>query len=127
MIAIEVTTKQTVTEERVQDLLCCALEGGSNYWYTIVEKCYPEGQTKESLGIVYPHLELPFKGGCLVISDGDPGTDNQTLDLAAIKRGLQLLADKYPKHWSDFMQENEDADTGDVFLQLALFGEVIFG
>jgi hypothetical protein len=42
-------------------------------------------------------------------------------------RGLQLMADKYPNHFADFMQENDDATTSDVFLQLSVFGELIFG
>lgn len=124
---IEVRVNHQVEDQRVQDLLCCALEGGSNYWYTTFEKRYPEDQAKDSLGLVYPHLELPFTGGSLIfhIAD-DPDHDSKVLDLAAVQRGLQLLADKYPAHWSDFMQENEDAITGDLFLQLALFGEEVF-
>ncbi len=124
---IEVKCNHQVEEQRVQDLLCCALEGGSNYWISSYEKRYPEGQTRESLGIGYPHLELPFKGGSLLIHSGDGGPGDKVLDIEAIKRGLQLLADKFPQYWSDFMQDNEDADAGDAFLQLALFGNIIFG
>ena len=42
-----------------------------------------------------------------------------------IAAGLALLADTV--HWVDFMDENEDGTTGDVFLQLCLFGDVVFG
>ena len=123
----EVVAKIQIEEQRVQDLLCCAMEGGSDYWIQSYKKVYPAGQTKASLGITYPHLELPFKGGSLVIDSGEPDYNGKVLDMAAVRRGLHLLADKYPKLWADFMQENEDADTGDVFLQLCLFGSVIFG
>lgn len=34
---------------------------------------------------------------------------------------------KYPRHWADVLAENDDATTGDVFLQCCLFGECIFG
>ena len=42
-------------------------------------------------------------------------------------KGIQLMADKHPRHFNDWMEQNDDATTGDVLLQLALFGEIIFG
>jgi hypothetical protein len=44
-----------------------------------------------------------------------------------LQRGLTLLAEKHPRHWNDFLNENTDADTGDIFLQLCVLGEVTFG
>jgi hypothetical protein len=51
------------------------------------------------------------------------------LDRAAIERGKELLAtdERYSHHYADVLNENDDADTGDVFLQLCLFGEVVYG
>ena len=123
-----IKTTVTVSDKRIEDLLCDAFEGGSNYWYVIKKFNFPPGQTKQSLGITYPHIELPLKGGSLLIGEveGNPEYD-KVLDRAAIERGLQLMAEKYPKHYADFMTENDDAITGDVFLQVALYGEVIFG
>ncbi len=123
-----VKTTVTVSDKRIEDLLCDAFEGGSNYWYVIKKFNFPPGQTKKSLGITYPHIELPLKGGSLLIGEveGNPEYD-KVLDRAAIERGLQLMAEKYPKHYADFMAENDDAITGDVFLQSALYGEVVFG
>ena len=54
-------------------------------------------------------------------------------DMDGIKKALELMAkgqDKngkdcpgYREHWDWFMNENEDASTGDLFVQLALFGK----
>ena len=44
-----------------------------------------------------------------------------------IANGLRLLATEYPKHFGWFVDSDEDADTGDFFLQLALFGKIIYG
>lgn len=113
------------TDQRIQDLLCCALEGGSNYWIAGYRKEYPIGKARGDYE--FPHLELPLaEGGSLIISPGE-GEEPRTLDRVACFRGLQIMAEKYPKHFADFLAENEDADTGDIFLQCALFGEVIFG
>jgi hypothetical protein len=49
------------------------------------------------------------------------------LDRVAILEGLRIMAEKEPRHFADFMTENDDADTGDVFLQCCLYGEVIYG
>ena len=127
----ETSVTMDIPDQRIQDLLTSALEGGSNYWYIIKKYNYPPGQTKQSLGIEFPHIELPFKGGSLLIGDreaekGDT-TYDKILDRAAINQGMKLMAEKYPKHYSDFLSENDDAATGDVFLQLTLFGEVVFG
>jgi hypothetical protein len=37
------------------------------------------------------------------------------------------MRDQYPRHYADLVEENDDAITGDVFLQLAVFGELIYG
>lgn len=117
-----------VAEERLQDLLCNALEGGSNYWYFIEKFNYPEGQTKESLGIEFAHIELPFKGGSLTFTvPEDEDGKGYVLDLKAIEKGVRRMAKKYPKHFGDFMEENDDACTGDCFLQCCLFGEEVYG
>lgn len=131
--------KVQVSKQRVSDLLCNALEGGSNYWYEIVQKVAPKkfefysapelgGGTKENPK-VFPHLDYPMNpDGCLWIRSLMEDNDSpRSLNLTSLERGLQLMAEKYPHHWGDFLAENDDATTGDVFLQLALYGEVIYG
>jgi len=66
----------------------------------------------------------------LIISDIEGDLNEppwKRLDLDAIKKGLQIIAEKYPRHMGDFLNENDDADTGDVFLQCCLFGDAIYG
>jgi hypothetical protein len=46
------------------------------------------------------------------------------LDGEAIERGLRLMAQEYPQRFANWHSENEDAEDGDVFVQLCLFGEV---
>ncbi len=119
--------KVKIDNQRLKDLLCCALEGGSNYWYTITSYNYPPGETAETSTLEYPHLELPFKGGGIIIEDQFDDFPEKELDMEAIEQGIQLLEKLYPGLFNDFMQENEDATTGDIFLQLCLYGEVIYG
>jgi hypothetical protein len=124
MVIININTE--VADERIKDLLCNALEGGSNYWYVIKGYNYPEGQTKESLKLEFPHLDLPFDGGSLTIGVFGDNAYDKVLDKEALLKGLKIMARDYLKHYTDFISENDDAITGDVFLQCALYGEVIF-
>lgn len=126
-MTIKVPTSFEIEEERIQDLLTEALEGGSNHWYLIKEYRYPEGKTKADFE--FQHVEVPFaEGGAIVFEDSHDGKKKDyVLDRAAMEKGLTLMASKFGAHWNTFLQENDDAETGDVFLQLALFGEVIYG
>lgn len=128
--------------ERVRDLLCCAFEGGSNYWYEIGMVSWPEGYTREDYreggkgqtGGSYYHwsqLVPTQEGGALHVSskarDEIGGKRVWILDREACARGLSVMAEKCAWHHADFVAGNEDACTGDVFLQCALFSEVVFG
>lgn len=42
-------------------------------------------------------------------------------------KAMQLMAQDYTHHFDDLIQQNDDAITADVFLQLSLFGDVIYG
>lgn len=117
---------------RIQDLLCCALEGGSNYWYMIEEFHEPTSMPiRTDEREVFKHLDYPVNpGGSLVFSDLEEGHKKKerfTLNRQSIEKGLTIMADKYPRHFADFQAENDDAITGDVFLQCCLFGEACYG
>ena len=114
-----------IPDQHVDDLLCSAFEGGSTYWATLVSRREPT-DTKP----VYLH-EWPMAGGAVVLAstEGDEinGVKEWTLDREACERGMRVMADKYPRHWGAFMAGNDDAETGDVYLQCCLFGEIVFG
>ncbi len=126
-------TKETSWQD-VSDLLCSAFEGGSNYWYMIEEF----GMPPELKGVpdekVFRHLDYPTReGGYLLVSDrkiveceGGEVTIRK-IDRDRLKVALNLMSQKYPRHFADFINENGDADTGDVFLQLAVLGDVVYG
>lgn len=134
-IAASVTTTVEVTNDRVLDLLVTAFEGGSNYWIQEVISNPPAGTKYEDFKSggkhepdeYYPAYQiLPFVGGSLTIIDNEDGT-KYCLNSTAIKDGLQLMASKYPRHWENFIDNNDDAETADVFLQCATMGDVVFG
>ncbi len=106
-----------MNKETMENLIVCAFEGGSNYWYQIESKTHGD------------YLKTLFKKG-LQMSNArldDDDFRSHWLNLEMMQDGAKIMKEKYPRHYKDAIDENEDAGTGDVFLQCALFGEVIYG
>jgi hypothetical protein len=128
----KIITETNIPSERVADLLCCAFEGGINYWATVKEKRSPLEFNFRYMADLFEkpcsYTDYPLnRGGLLMVGDIEGDMPDALLDLGTIRNGLQVMAYKYPKHWHDFINDNEDATTGDVFLQCCLYGEVVFG
>ncbi len=132
-----ITMTSQISDETIRGLLCDAFEGGSDSWIKSARYELTDGLTYEDfckngsqqLSDDYWHpLQLvPLTEGCAVIvKDNEDGLEHR-VDRASIHRGLQLMAEKYPDHFADVLSENDDANTGDIFLQLVCFGEVVFG
>lgn len=122
MTGIKIKVEQEFSLDAVGGLLCCAFEGGIGYWARVKA----EGGTG-----TYLHEMALSEGGFVTLEDstgeGWPPVMEDRLDLVSLTVGLQTMAVKYPKHFADFAKENYDATTGDVFVQCAVFGELIFG
>lgn len=116
----EIDSKTQVTDEQIDDLLAGAFEGGSNYWYLIDNETTPyAGYAAEAW--------RQDDTGILILDNENPDEPGRWLNRDSVKKGLVLMQTKYPSHWADFMTENYDAITSDIFLQLCLFDEVIYG
>lgn len=136
---MNIEIKQEIPLNRIADLLCGAIEGGSNYWYMITDKVEPTEwtfwDTHNEDKVKYLHLYPLNEGGALMIDDSKMNEDERELqepvrvDMAQVKKGLELFSQsqEYAHHWRDFMSENEDGITCDVFLQFCVFGKVIYG
>lgn len=60
-------------------------------------------------------------------TDEEKAAARHEITLDDVKRGLDLMKEKYPRHWADLVEEDDDLITGDVWLQLTVFGELIYG
>lgn len=56
-----------------------------------------------------------------------PESAKHRITIADVEKGLKLMQEQYPHHYADLVEEEDDAITGDVWLQLAVFGELIYG
>ena len=57
---------------------------------------------------------------------GVDGLKEFVLDSASIQRGLQVMADECPHFWKEFMDENEDFVTINIFGQCVVYGGLEF-
>lgn len=135
------TVRMTIPDGRIRSILVGAFEGGSNYWMFFHKDRFDFGKYKkedfQEGGQFYlpryrfPGYSLPFVEGCavLVCENDDEGNILEThrLDRQALQRGLDLMAEVRPSQLAEFLGENDDANTSDVFLQLCLLGEVRYG
>ena len=56
-----------------------------------------------------------------------PESAKHRITIDNVRKGLELMQEQYPRHYADLVEENDDAITGDVWLQLAVFGDIIYG
>jgi hypothetical protein len=120
----------TIEPQRVCDMFVGAFEGGSNYWLGrgLVQLVKPDqAAVANPEGVVWwgrtALYEQPFEISIYVVDD----EETKVIDNASVENALRVMAEKYPRHFADLVNENDDADTSDVFLQCCLFGELVYG
>ena len=109
----EFVVETKVNEERIVDMFINACEGGSNYW---CKELTPKGKgdAYEAMLAGFELIELENNKKHLVTK-------------SMVRKGIQVMATNYPTHFVAIIDETDDAETADVFLQCCVFGEVIYG
>lgn len=120
-----------VSDETISDLLCTALEGGSNYWYLLghVDTThFVKGDTYVDNLMRSFIADKDYK---LDVYDIESDEDEPDLlgSVTYLKMGiaLSIMSKDYPKTLGNIMSGNMDGDDADVWFQLSTMGEVVFG
>lgn len=120
-----------ISKERVADLLCGALEGGSNYWYCLPELAAVKNATNElqRFPLVDRIISAVYENNVSVpVYDVEDDTYHLgDINLANIARGEELMLQNFPDCFGDVIKEQDDAETADVWFQLVVMGEVVYG
>jgi hypothetical protein len=124
----EVIATLRIPNEKIKNLIITAIEVGSNYWASLKLPV----NWKEKYDSVE---EIPFKGGEIEVYDCETDELLGVFNLATVQTGLQLMANfedmkgrKVPeRHFKNILEDNWDAETADVFLQLSVMTEIVFG
>lgn len=138
-----VPLKLEITRKRMCDLICTCIEGGNSSWFMGVGKyVLPDGMTKkdfveggpqefEDWPPVYAIMTHPNCKVSLIVEEPvREDRDSYTIEIGPeeLKRGLELIANnlEYRRHFLDFLEENEDCISADVFMQFVVYGEVVY-
>jgi hypothetical protein len=123
--------------EGIINLFVDALEGGSNYWYSIrnIPKDVRRGiPLSEAIG------EYILNGGDIRFYNAEgEDYDNDsmdvysdkdllgTVDMDSLLDAINKIKNDYPEVWESILDEQYDANDADIFLQLCVMGEVVYG
>jgi len=143
-----------LTKDDIIDLFVTALEGGSNYWYyvDIPKNIKSFGDTKseaigeyilqgnkvnfydyeERLEVMkrYNKGEYNIQGDVVNQKEFTEDLEETYLgyvDMNKILETITILKKDYPEVWENILLEQADAGDADVFLQLCVMGEVVYG
>ena len=124
-----------ISDELIEFILCSAFEGGSNYWASNVS-CKDKEDMKKVGGYKDTYLtRTKLKDAVMYIhtSDGYPDSgaeQKHPITKKSIIDALQMMDD--PKNGcrkalGRILDETYDAGDADLVLQMACFGEVVYG
>jgi hypothetical protein len=150
----EEALNRNLTKEDIINLFVTALEGGSNYWYymDLPDNIKSYGQSiSEAVGeyilqggkvyfydnelrseIIrdYNRGEYTIEGDIIDQKRFNEDIDETYLGFVTMDRildAITIIKKEYPHVWENILLEQEDAGDADVFLQLCVMGEVVFG
>jgi hypothetical protein len=112
---------EIVLDERtLHDNLVSAIEGGVRYWARVDVGAHKPGWLNYFTAKFTIHEISDEKHGAI---------QGQTYELTMdkLKQGLRVLQEKYSFHFMDIVRATGDATTGDVLVQCALFGTIVYG
>ena len=137
-----ITTITNVTIEQVVGLLVGLMENGCSSWWRGVDHhifpaglCYDDfkkGGKMQGEEYFHPFQLIPVTGGCSSVwMIEDPESDEEdtkefVVGIQQLRKGLEVMAVKYPRHFRDLVDENDDANTADIFGQCIVYGEEVF-
>lgn len=122
---IDIFKTVKVTAQDIDDIVATAFEGGINYW------CGSAKVVGDYLG-EYASDQIS-RGGEIILTDFEDEEEQYTLTLPKLLKGIKMAAEQEYFTEYDWVNGNEldtcqiDAEVADCIIQLALFGEIVYG
>ena len=133
-----------ITKDQIIDVFVTAIEGGSNYWYYILDvpKDIEYMTKQEDLAFSEACGKHVLDGGELTIYDAeevaemdDPDNDYAddkpeplgTINMDSLLDAISIMKKDYPERYEAIVMDEYDAEDADVFFQIATMGEIVFG
>jgi len=137
----KIKVEYAVDADRVCSLLVGVFDlGASNYWvheFDSVEAddpdwswCESEESLREWLKVskVYTAVMCGGHWDVILLNDNEDGP-GETIRVSKedLIEGLKIMATKFPKHFQNFVNENDDVETSDVYFQCCVLKDVVYG
>lgn len=135
-----IQTAVTVDWNKITNALVGFTENGYSQWaktFWIVQSQPSINLAATSRGgprvVWYADPAFWLGGGEATVTYDDPNENEGTfgatkiVNRAALVLGLASMAAKAPRHFADLLNENDDAETHDVFMQYVVLGEIVYG
>lgn len=125
----------SLTDEQRENLLCGALEGGSNYWYLFTDAAcdnldrFVKAKNVQHDGTFVQRLwKAVLAGHSIDVNDlTKPGRKLGVFSLESIRKGELAMIKEQITHFTDVLSGHDDAITADVWFQFCVLGELVFG
>ena len=131
---MEITIKQKISREVLEDVFVTALEGGSNYWY------YLPDESVKAIREAVPKSKDPYLSTAILkaildhnvrVLVNDAENEDELVGIISrltMESRLQSLSDSEHRWALDrHMNEEGDADSADIVFQYLAMGEVVYG
>ena len=121
-----------LTDTDIEDIMVTALEGGIGYW-SVLDNTGPEfEEAPEDEPVAITATKILLSGGELVFYDVEDKDEKYVLTLSKLLNGVKLFIEQGHDRYGAFNQHeidmcHFDSDCADTLVQLALFGEIVFG
>lgn len=112
-----------IEQKLIEDLIVSSLEGGSGYW---MEINIPEDIKDKWNPVNYANQIINNNWSIPVFNVEHPEIQLGEINNNNLQRGLNLLS-KFPYTLANIVEEDYDSIDADVFIQLVVMEEVIYG
>lgn len=116
-----------ITPQQIADQMTAAIESssGSHYWSSGVTPKSNIKHLKES----HWYADPVFWAGEFVVEvkDGENRNKKHLMTPETMQKGIQYLLEHHGWRIEQIVKETGDAETGDVLLQAAVFGDIVYG
>lgn len=129
---LEISTTNRFTDEEVSDILCCAVEGGIGYWAILDNttadwlEARKEVRLKSGGGFTLEDVAIAVleNGKSIHLIDIEDEEEIYSFNKEDFETGIRMAIEN--KYW-DGNVDTADAETGDIIIQYACFGDIVFG
>lgn len=129
---ITVTRNIAIDEQDIEDLMMTALEGGIGYWAVLDNTDARWEESPEDEPVSITAAKILMEGGCLHFCDAEDENEKWTLALSDLLNGVRKYVERGMDEYGVFNEERPDmcdcdAEVADAVVQLALFGDIVYG